>query len=166
MNPLPITPPATSHPRGHRQGPLDYTWWSLHRHCHRHPPLPSLSATAAIITIWGWLLLGATCHHLHSHPSRPMPPQPYQQRNRCHLTPVLLPPPLLSHPLCPLDPPWRHLGPACGVDALWYDVASAAPARAPLFEKPDNCTSAAVTAAAIPQSPLRLLGPPPSVRQW
>ena len=61
-----------------------------------------------------------------------------------------------SHPLCPLDRPWHHLGPACGV-ALRYDAVSAAPARAPLFEKQDNCTSAAVTAAAMPQSPLRRL---------
>ena len=28
------------------------------------------------------------------------------------------PPPLPSCPLCPLDHPWRHLGPACGVDDL------------------------------------------------
>jgi hypothetical protein len=35
MNPLPITPPATSHPRRRRQGPLDNTWRSLHRHHRR-----------------------------------------------------------------------------------------------------------------------------------
>jgi len=60
-----------------------------------------LSATTAIITIMGWLLLGAACHHRH---------------------------------------------PACGVNALRYDTASAAPARAPLFERRDNCASAAVMA--------------------
>ncbi len=59
--------------------------------------------------------------------------------------------------LRPLDHPWCHLGPAFGVDALRYDAASAAPARAPLFERRDNCTSAAVTAAAMPRSPLRRL---------
>ena len=67
------------------------------------------------------------------------------------------PPPSPSRPLRPLDRPWRHLGPACGVDALRYDTASAAPARAPLFERRDNCASAAVTAAAMPRSPLRRL---------
>ncbi len=71
--------------------------------------------------------------------------------------PFSSPPPSLLRPLCPLDRPWRHLGPACGVDALRYNAASAAPARAPLFEKRDNCTSAAITAAAMPQSPLRRL---------
>ena len=86
-----------------------------------------------------------------------MPSQPYQQRNQCRLTPVLLPPPLPSRPIRSLDRPWRHLGPACSIDALRYDAASAAPARTPLFEKRDNCTSAAVTAAAMPQSPLRRL---------
>jgi hypothetical protein len=68
------------------------------------------------------------------------------------------PSPLPLRPLCPLDRPWRHLGPACGVDtALRYNAASAAPARAPLFERRDNCASAAVTAAVMPQSPLRRL---------
>ena len=53
----------------------------------------------------------------------------------------------------------RHLGPglACGGDALRYDAVSAAPARAPLFERRDNCASAAVTTAAMPRSPLRRL---------
>ena len=59
-----------------------------------------------------------------------------------------------SRPLRPLDRPWRHLGPACGVDGLRYDAASAAPAHAPLFERRDNCASAAVTTAAMPRSPL------------
>ena len=68
------------------------------------------------------------------------------------------PSPSPLRPLCPLDRPWRHLGPACGVDtALRYNAASAAPARAPLFERRDNCASAAVTAAVMPQSPLRRL---------
>jgi hypothetical protein len=102
-------------------------------------------------------LLGAACHHRHPHPSRPTPPQPYQRLNRCRLTPVLFPPPSPSRPLRPLDRPWRHLGPACGVNALRYDTASAAPARAPLFERRDNCASAAVMAAAMPRSTLRRL---------
>jgi hypothetical protein len=67
------------------------------------------------------------------------------------------PPPLQSRPLRPLDRPWCHLVPACGVDALRYDAASAAPARAPLFERRDNCTSAAITTATMPWSPLRRL---------
>ena len=102
-------------------------------------------------------MLGAACHHRHPHPSRPTPPQPYQRLNRCRLTPVLFPPPSPSRPLRPLDRPWRHLGPACGVNALRYDTASAAPARAPLFERRDNCASAAVMAAAMPRSTLRRL---------
>jgi hypothetical protein len=48
MNPLPIATPATSHPRRHcRQGPLDNTCRSLHRHHRRRPPSPSLYATTA-----------------------------------------------------------------------------------------------------------------------
>jgi len=102
-------------------------------------------------------LLGAACRHRHPHPCSPTLPQPYQRRNQRRLTPVLLPPHSQSRLLRPLDRPWRHLGPACGVDALWYDAASAAPARAPLFERRDNCASAAVTTAAMPRSPLRRL---------
>ena len=62
MNPLPITPLATSHPRCHRrrQGLLDYTWQSLHRYRRRRPPSPSLSATTTIVTIMG--LVVAWCH--------------------------------------------------------------------------------------------------------
>ena len=71
--------------------------------------------------------------------------------------PFSSPPTSPSRPLGPLDRPWRHLGPACGADALRYDAASAAPARAPLFERQDNCASAAVMAAAMPRSPLRRL---------
>jgi hypothetical protein len=68
--------------------------------------------------------------------------------------PLRSPPPLPSRPL---DRPWRRHGPACSVDTLRYDAASAAPARAPLFERRDNCASAAVTADAMPRSPLRRL---------
>ena len=73
--------------------------------------------------------------------------------------PFSSPPPVPSCPLGPLDRPWRHLGPgpACGVDALRYDAVSAAPARAPLSERRDNCASAAVTPAAMPRFPLRRL---------
>jgi hypothetical protein len=67
------------------------------------------------------------------------------------------PPPSQSRPLRPLDRPWRHLGPACGIDGLRYDAVSAAPAHAPLFERRDNCASAVVTTAAMPRSPLRRL---------
>ena len=67
------------------------------------------------------------------------------------------PPPSPSRILRPLDRPWRHLGPACGIDALRYDTASAAHARVPLFGRQDNCASAAITAAAMPRSPLRRL---------
>jgi hypothetical protein len=72
-------------------------------------------------------------------------------------SPPFSPPPSQSRPLRPLDCPWRHLGPACGVDGLRYDAASAAPAHAPLFERRDNCASAVVTTAAMPWSPLRRL---------
>ena len=73
------------------------------------------------------------------------------------LVPFSSSPPLPLRPLRPLDRPWRHLGPACGVDTLGYDAVSAAPVRAPLFERRDNCASAAVTAATMPRSPLRRL---------
>ena len=102
-------------------------------------------------------MLGAACRHRHPHPCSPTLLQPYQRRNQRRLTPVLPPPPSQSRPLRPLDRPWRHLGPACGVNALRYVTASAAPARAPLFEIRDNCASAAVTADAMPRSPLRWL---------
>ena len=72
-------------------------------------------------------------------------------------SPPFSPLPSQSRPLRPLDRPWRHLGPACGVDGLRYDAASAAPAHAPLFERRDNCASAVVTTAAMPRSPLRRL---------
>ncbi len=68
--------------------------------------------------------------------------------------PVAVTPSSLSHPLRPLDPPWRHLGPACGIDALRYDAVSAAPARAPFFERQENFASASVTVATMPWSPL------------
>ena len=103
-------------------------------------------------------MLGAACRHRHPHPSRPMPPQPYQRwrprRFASSSSPPAIPPPLPSRPL---DRPWRRHGPACSVDTLRYNAASAAPARAPFFEIRDNCASAAVTADAIPRSPLRRL---------
>ena len=61
MNPLPKTPPATSHPRRRHQGPLDNTWRSLHRHCHRRPPLQSLPATTEIVTIMVMGFIVAWC---------------------------------------------------------------------------------------------------------
>ena len=67
------------------------------------------------------------------------------------------PPPSQSRPLRPLDRPWRHLGPACGIAGLRYDAASAAPAHTPLFERRDNCASAVVTTTAMPRSLLRRL---------
>ena len=156
MNQLPITPPATSHPHRHRHGPLDNTWRSLHRHRRRRPPSPSLSATAT-----------AARHH-HGVGCCLVPPATtiililvvQRRRNPTNdginptSPPFSSPPTSPSRPLGPLDRPWRHLGPACGADALRYNTASAAPARAPLLERQDNCASAAVTAAAMPRSPL------------
>ena len=171
MNPLPTTHSAMSHPRPRRQGPLDNTWRSVHHHRRRRPPSPSLSAMPPSSPSWGWLLLGAACHHCHPHPCRLPPPQPYQRRISAASPPFSSSPPSPSHLLRPLGHPWRHLGPACGVDALRYDAASAAPAHSPLVERRDNFASAAVTAATMPRSPLRrpaldlpsLLGPPPPV---
>jgi hypothetical protein len=70
----------------------------------------------------------------------------------CYLVPPAAP--SLSSRLL-MAPSWildRHA--ALTADALRYDAASAAPARAPLFEKRDDCTSTAVTADVMPQSPL------------
>ena len=78
------TPPSTSGPHYTLPGGLVIVVVvNQHRCCPPSPPLlPSR----------GWLLLGATCRHRHPHHCRPTPPQPYQRRNRCCLTPVLLPP--------------------------------------------------------------------------
>jgi hypothetical protein len=54
------TPHHELFPRRRCQDPLDCTRRSLHRHrCRRCPPSPSLSATAAIVTIMG--LVVALC---------------------------------------------------------------------------------------------------------
>jgi hypothetical protein len=55
MSPLPMyTPHHEPSPHRRCQDPLDRTRRSLHRHrCRRRPPSPSLSATAAIVTIMG-----------------------------------------------------------------------------------------------------------------
>jgi hypothetical protein len=171
MNPLPITQSATSHPRHRRQGPLDNTWRSLHHHHRRRPPSPSLSATTAIVAILG--LVVAWCR-LPPPSSSPLSsittatlPTTESGLPRLRSPPPPSPSRLLRH----LNHSWCHLGPACGVDALRYDAASAAPAHAHLVERQDNCTSAAVTAATMPWSPLQqpaldppsLLGPPPPV---
>ena len=154
MNPLPITPPATSDPRRRRQGPLDNTWRSLHHHCRRCPPSPSLSSTATIVTIMG--LVVAWCRlpppSSSSLSSNAAATLPTTESTPPH--PRSPPPPSPSRPLRPLDRPWRHLGPACGVDALRYNAVSAAPARAPFFERRENFASAAVTVIAMPRSPL------------
>ena len=62
LNYEPITnnTPRHEQSRRRRQGPLDNTWQSLHRHRCRRPPLPSLSATAAMVTIMG--LVVVWCH--------------------------------------------------------------------------------------------------------
>ena len=156
MIPLPIATPATSHPRPPpRQGPLDPGGLFIvivvvvhhRRHCMPPPPVTIMGLVVA------WCRLpppsssslssnaAATLPTTESTPPHPRSP----------------PPPSPSRPLRPLDRPWRHLGPACGVDGLRYDAASAAPAHAPLFERRDNCASAVVTTAAMPRSPLRRL---------
>ena len=167
-------------PSPHRccQDPLDCTRRSLHRHrCCRRPPSPLLSATTAIVAIMG--LVVALCR-------LPPPSSSSLSSNAVTIPPTKESPqpcprspppmrssssPLPSRPLPPLDRPWRHLGLACSVNALWYDAASADPARAPLVERRANCASAAVTAAAMPRSPLRrpeldppsFIEPPPPV---
>jgi hypothetical protein len=147
-NPCHMPSPSTS------SGPTRF-WWSLHCHRRRRPSSPSLYATrhhhgvgcclvppAATVIL---ILVVQRCRN------------PTNDGINTASPPFSSPPPSQSRPLHPLDRPWRHLGPACGVDALRYDAASAAPARAPLFERRDNCASAAVKTAAMPRSPLRRL---------
>ena len=125
------------------------SWRSLHRHRRRRPPSPSLYATAA--------------RHHHGvgcclvRPAATVSLILVVQRCRNPTNDGINAASPQSRPLRPLDRPWRHLGPACGVDGLRYDAASAAPAHAPLFERRANCASAVVTTAAMPRSPLRRL---------
>ena len=140
-----------------------------------------MSATTAIVHIMGlvvaWCCLPplsssslsstatATPPTMASPPPRPRSPPPLQS-----------PPQSPSCPLRPLDRPWRHLGPACGLGALQDDAVSATPARTPLVGIWAHCASAPITAAAMPRSPLRrpaldpplLLRSPPPIgrRQW
>ena len=170
MNPLPITPPATSHPRRRHQGPLDKTWRSLHRHHRRRPPSPSLSATAAIVANTG--LVVAWCR-LPPPSSSPLPsntaatlPTTASLPLRLVLLPPCDPPPRsLSHPLRPLDNPWHCHGPHAAWMPFRSDALSAAPTRTPLVGRRAHCASAAITATAMPWSPLRRLTvDPPSGR--
>ena len=178
MNPLPITPPATSHPRHHHQGPLDKTWRSLHRHRRRRPPSLSSSATAAIVAITGLVVAWCRLPPPSSSPSLSTtdatPPTTASPPLRLVLLPPCDPPPPVavapSPPSrSPMAPSWtgmrrRH-------PPSWSDAASAAPARAPLVGIRAHCASAAVTTAAMPRFPLwrpagdppLLLGPPPPV---
>jgi hypothetical protein len=116
-----------------------------------------LSATTAIITIMG--LVVAWCRlpppSSSSLSSNAVTTLPTTESMPPH--PCSPPPPHCRRPIRSLDRPWRHLGPAWSIDALRYDAVSAAPAHTTLFERPDNCASAAVTAAAMPWSPLRQL---------
>ena len=155
MNPLPTGTPATSHPRRCRQGPLDPGGLFIvivvvvHHHHHCMPP-PPVTITGLVVA---WCRLPPPSSSPLSSTADATPPTMASPPPRL----VLLPPPSPSRPLRPLDRPWRRHGPACSVDTLRYDAASAAPARAPLFERRDNCASAAVTTAAMPRSPLRRL---------
>ena len=74
---LPLTPPTTSHHRRHRQGPLQTNWRSCHR--HRRPPSPSLSPTAAIVTILGLVVAWCCLPPPSSSSVARSPPPP-----RCH----------------------------------------------------------------------------------
>ncbi len=176
-NPLPITPPTTSHPRRRRQGPLDNTWRSLHCHrrCRRrrHPPSPSLSATTAIIAIMG--LVVAWCR---------LPPPSFSSLPSNATTtpsttksppPAILPLPVAVAPSVPsrspMAPSWTGMQRQCPPVRRGE---GAAPARASLVKRRAKSASAAVMAAAMPRSPFRwpaldpplLLGPPPPVGRW
>ena len=117
MNITNYTPHHEPSPHRPCQDPLDRTRRSLHRHrCRSRPPLPSLSATAAIVTIMGLVVFlrrlpptpsssflsnaAATPPTKESPQSCPRSPPPLRS------SPSLSP----SRPLCPLDRPWRHLG--------------------------------------------------------
>ena len=71
-------------------------------HQRRHCPSPPPSTPSR-----GWLLIGATCRHLHPHHCRPPPPQPHQRRRPHRLT-------SFSSPPCN-DPPPRR---CCALSAL------------------------------------------------
>ena len=125
--------------------------------------MPSLSATAAIVTITG--LVVAWCH-LPPPSSSPLsstadatPPTTASPPPHLVLFPPLRsPPPSPSRPLRPLDRPWRRHGPACGVDALPPGPTRQVPLpHAPLVGIRAHCASAAVTTAAMTRSPLRRL---------
>jgi hypothetical protein len=72
----------------------------VHQRRHRPPP-PPLSPS------WGWLLLGATCRHLHPRHCRPPPTQPHQRRRPRRLasssSPPCDPPPCRRRALSPLS---------------------------------------------------------------
>ena len=173
---LPLTRPTTSHHHRHRrQGPLHPTWRS--RHCRRRPPTPSSSATAAIVAITG--LVVAWCRLIPSS-SSPLsstadatPPTTASPPPRRVLPPRDPPPPVAVAPSppsrSPMEPSWTGMRRQCPPSRS--DAASAALARAPLVGRRAHCTSAAVTTAAMPRSPLQrpavdpssLLGPPPPV---
>jgi len=130
-----------------------------------------LSATAAIVAIMG--LVVAWCRLIPSSSSPLSSTAAATPPTTAFPPPCLVLPPLCCHHalsallithVAVMD---RH---AASTPSR-SDAASAAPARDPLVVRRDYCTSAAVTAAAMPWSPLRqlavdpplLLGPPPPV---
>ena len=149
----------------------------VHQRRHR-PPLPPSSTSSSSR---GWLLHGAACRHRHPHHCRPPPTQPHQR---------WCPPRLASSSSPPCDPPPRRRRALSALSIVHVavmdrhaastssrsDAASAAPASDPLVVRRYHCASDAVTAAAMPWSPLQqpavdppsLLGQPPPVgrRRW
>ena len=116
MNPLPITPPATSHPRRHRQGPLHTSWRS--HHCRRHPPTPSSSATAAIVTITGLIvawcrLIPSSSSPLSSTAAATPPTTASPPHHLVLLPPCDPPPPVAAAPSppsrSPMAPSWTGM---------------------------------------------------------
>ena len=153
MNPLPITPPATSHPRRRHQGPLDKTWRSLHRHRRRRPPSPSSSATAAIVAITG--LVVAWCR-------LPPPSSSPLSSNAAATLPTTASPPLRLVLLPPCDPLLRcrrtlSIAHGAVMDRHAASTPSGTTRRVPLPPAPPFSKDGTI-APAPPSRPTRCLG--------
>ena len=172
-------PPRTSHPRRRRQGPLLPGGLVVvvvvhRRHRHRPPPPPSSPswvmglvvvcclvppAATDILTIVIHRRRKSTNDGVPAASPRPLPPPATPPSPSPSRTPALS----IAHGVV-MD---RHVASTPSRS----DAASAAPACASLVGGRAHCANAAVTAAAMPRSPLRrpavappsLLGPPPPV---